>query len=149
MIREVFYKTPHNYDTEVESDRCGEFNDQPSLTVQSMAEDADLNVLMRRFGLTGVMPSSPYLPTYGDFTHVGDYQSALHAVMEADASFMALPADMRARFENSPQLFLEFCENTANADEMVKLGLRKAPDPVPAPMKVEVVNSAPAPAVAK
>ena len=36
---------------------------------------------------------------------------------------MTMPADVRARFNNDPALFVDFCSDEANLDEMRKLGL--------------------------
>lgn len=148
MFSEVFYKSPHNYDLDAESERCGEVNNEPSKTIQSMAEDADINVLMKRYGLTGHMPENPRIPEFGDFMEVGDFRSAMEAVRTAESMFMEYPAELRARFLNSPQRFMEFCHDPANAAEMLKLGLRLEPEkkPKPAPMEVIITGQVPAPA---
>lgn len=121
---------PGAYDTDKRSDATGLECKDPSLTVQSDATDADINTIVQRFGLTGTVPSGLRIPQYGDFSEVVDYRSALEAVREAEARFMELPAATRARFENDPQLFLEFCDQLtpdgtalANLDEMRKMGL--------------------------
>ena len=46
-------RTPYTYDKEKNSDECANKTIGPSLTVQSMAVDADLNVMLKRFGVTG------------------------------------------------------------------------------------------------
>ena len=78
----MFYRTPHNYDWVEASDDAaravGPYGE--SMTVQSMAEDADINVLMKRFGVTGQMPQSVRIPEYGDFTGVRDFASAMLTV---------------------------------------------------------------------
>ena len=86
----------------------------PSLAQQSFKDDADINVLLERFKVTGMMPQGIVLPQYGDFTGVTDYQSAANALLRANDEFMKLPANLRARFENSPQKFLEFCSVKEN-----------------------------------
>lgn len=96
-----------------------------SMTVQSQAEDADINVMLRRFGVLGQMPVADRLPEYGDFTGISDYQSALHAITEAEDRFLALEPKIRARFDNDPQLLLEFVSNPSNRPEGIKLGLFK------------------------
>lgn len=96
-----------------------------SLTIQSMAEDADINVMMARFGVTGKMPENVRTPTYGDFSGINDFQSAMNAITEAQEAFMELPASLRARFENNPQRLLEFVSNNDNIPEARKLGLLK------------------------
>jgi phage internal scaffolding protein len=85
-------------------------------------------VNIKRFGLTGQLPTNVRAPQYGDFTGITNYQDALHAVMAAEDSFMAMPAKVRARFHNDPEAFVNFCSDPANIDEAVSLGLavRKA-----------------------
>ncbi|AXH75917.1 MAG: internal scaffolding protein [Microviridae sp.] len=129
------FRKHFDYDVEKASDEACIPADQQgvSLTVQSMAEDADINVLMYRYGLTGKMPENPRVPVYADFTGISDYRSALDAVMSASAGFMELPAVVRAKFENDPQLLMEFLDSERNRDEAVKLGLVKAPPPAAPP----------------
>lgn len=95
----------------------------PSLTQQQFKDDVDINVLLERFQVTGQLPSGVRLPTYGDFSGVSDFSSAMSAVVQAQDSFMQLPASIRSRFGNSPQAFLEFCSDPSNKDEIIKLGL--------------------------
>lgn len=123
-----------NYDSDLVSDHTGLACLDLSLAVQSQRDEADINTIVRNFGITGRMPENVRVPTYGDFDVVSDYRSAIEAVRAAEASFMAMPAEVRSRFENDPQQFLEFCVNPANLEEMRKLGLA-----VPAPVVVEPV----------
>lgn len=118
-----FLRTPYNYDRDQASDLSGLLCEDESLTVQSAKEDADINTIVRRFGLTGQLPDNVNPPQYGDYTGVTDYRSALHAVMEAEESFMALPADIRSRFHNDPQAYLEFFADDNNRVEAERLGL--------------------------
>lgn len=128
-------KYAYSYDSDAESLRTGLTCEDPSLTQQSMRDETDINVLVRRFGVTGSMPVPDRLPTYADFDDVFDYQSAQNAIIAANQAFYALDADLRNRFANSPQKFLEFVTDPANADELVRLGLatRKATDEPPPP----------------
>jgi phage internal scaffolding protein len=120
------FRKHFGYDVEAASNEAAvSFVGEESMTVQSMAEDADINVLMERFGLTGQMPVNPRVPMYGDFTGITDYQSAVNSVMNAFDGFMELPAKIRARFNNNPQELLEFVMDDANIDEARKLGLLK------------------------
>lgn len=124
----MFYRSPHNYDwaeaSQEAAEAVGDYG--VSLTVQSMAEDADINVLMRRFGITGQMPQSVRVPEYGDFTGVKDFATAMMAVRQAQDQFMSLPPDVRARFGNDPQQLLEFVSVPGNDDELRRLGLLNA-----------------------
>lgn len=142
-VRDLFLRTPYNYDTMQASNESALECKDKSLAVQDAAEDADINTIVRRFGLTGQLPTDVRAPEYGDFTGVTDYQSALNAVLAAEDSFMKLPGDVRERFKNSPQLFLEFCADDANYAEARKLGLL-VPEPVKEPpIEVRVIPDAP------
>lgn len=119
----IEFRTPYNYDTNKVSDETGLECLDASKAVQSQKEEADINTIVRRFGLTGQLPQNARMPEYGDFTGITDYQSALNAVMAADDTFMQMPADVRVRFGNDPEKFVQFCLDPANAEEAVKLGL--------------------------
>lgn len=116
----------------------------PSLAQQSFKDDADINVMLEKFKVTGVMPQGVVMPTYGDFNGVSDYRTAVDAIKRASDSFMDLPAGIRSRFENDPQKFLEFCADSKNRDEAIRLGLVPPPVvvPEPEPLKVRVVPDA-------
>ena len=94
-----------------------------SLASQSAKDEADINVLVRRFGLDGIMPQDVRAPTYGDFTGLGSYQEALNALLAAQQSFMSLPAHVRSEFDNDPHRFVSFCSDDANYDRMLDMGL--------------------------
>lgn len=97
----------------------------PSKAVQSEKDDADINVIVKRFGLTGKLPTAINLPSYGDFDTISDFRTALDIVSAAESEFLKVPADIRARFDHDPGQFLAFVENPENLDELRKLGLAK------------------------
>lgn len=103
----------------------------PTLAQQQFKEECDINTIVDRFGLTGEMPQVLNFPQYGDFTGIFDYQTAMNLVVSGREEFMKLPAKLRARFHNDPAELLDFLAEDDNKDEAVKLGLVKAPDPVP------------------
>lgn len=106
--------------------------DEPSLAVQSARDEVDINTIVKRFGLGGVLPDNVRVPTYDDFTEVMDFQSAQNALVAARESFMAMPWDVRSRFNNDPAAFVDFCSDENNLDEMRKMGLA-----VPAPVEAD------------
>lgn len=128
-----FVRTAGNYDTDAVSAATALECQDPSRTRQDQKEEADINTIVRNFGVTGVLPATIKVPLQGDFSEVGDYRQALHSVMEAQASFMALPADVRKRFDHDPAAFVEFCMDPANLDAMRDMGLAvpKPPDVTP------------------
>lgn len=113
-----------------------------SMTVQSGKDDADINVIVRRFGIGDQMPRPLSVPQFGDFSGVADYQEALEQLRVADEAFMDLPADLRKRFENDPGQLWLFVQDPANLDEARKLGIVEPLPVEAAPMRVQVVPSA-------
>lgn len=108
---------------------------EPSKTIQSFTQDVDINVMMKRFGVTdGALPPAALDPKYfGDFSDVPDFRSALEHTRDAQARFDALPASLRQRFGNDPLTLWQFVNNADNHDEAVKLGLlKRATSPQPA-----------------
>lgn len=118
MIRGMY-----GYDTKAVSNETAIGGFGPGKTVQSQKEEADINTIVRNFGVTGVLPVGVRVPTYGDFDTVDDYRTALHAIRDAEASFRQMPAEVRDRFGNDPAQFVDFCSDSRNLDEMRKLGL--------------------------
>ena len=70
---------------------------EPSRTQQHFAEEVDINTIVRRFGLTGELPTNVPQVLQGDFTNVHDFQSAMNLVVAAREAFMEQPAEVRAR----------------------------------------------------
>lgn len=130
-LREVFLRSAHNYDADQVSQETGLACRDVSLAKQSFAEESDINTLVRRFGLTGQVPVAARLPTFQDFEGVFDFQTAMNAVVMAQQSFQALPGELRYRFHNNPQEFVEFCSDEANRPEAERLGLVPPKPPAP------------------
>lgn len=143
-MREVFCRSAFNYDMAEASDETGLACEDASLTKQSFAEDADINTIVRRFGVTGQLPVGVRQPMYGDFENVMDYHGAMTAITQARESFMMMPAEIRARFHNDPAEFVDFCSKQENKDEAIKLGLvlPQAAELAAPPIRVEVVPPA-------
>jgi len=122
-MKTVFCRSAYNYDMDLASDKAGLKCDDPSLTQQQFKEDSDINTIVDRFMKSGVLPNPVNMPQYVDYEGIFDFQSAMNVVRQADESFMRLDAKIRARFNNSPQEFLEFFGNPDNVDEAIRLGL--------------------------
>lgn len=141
MKREVELRTPYNYDVDAVSEATGLLFLDESLADQSQAEDADINTIVKRFGLTGQLPTDVRVPTYGDFESVHDYHSAQNLLLEAQDAFMEMPAHVRARFDNDPGKFMDFVHDSKNSEEAVKLGIAL-------PQAAELAATAPSAVVA-
>jgi phage internal scaffolding protein len=122
-MTKVFVRNPYNYDMALASEESGLECKDPSLAQQHMKDECDINILVERFGVTGSMPVAPIEPSYGDFSGVGDYHTALNKIRAADEAFMALPAKIRAKFDHDPNALLNFLQNEENRDEAIQIGL--------------------------
>lgn len=102
--------------------------DNDGKTIQSQQKQTDINHILRSYQKTGHLTHiAQSVPTYGDFSNATDYLSAQLLIREAENSFMEIPAEIRARFENDPSLFLEFCSDPENVQEMIDMGLAEDP----------------------
>lgn len=137
-----FVRSEYNYDRDAASDESALRCLDPSRTQQSQAEEADINVIVKRFGVTGVLPQNVQVPLNVDFDATFDYRTALDLIREADQAFMKMPAEVRSRFENDAGLFVDFVSDPANIEEVRKLGLAVPIDVKEEPpiMRVQVVN---------
>ena len=120
---EVFLRTPYNYDTDAASNESGLACEEPSLAQQHFKEECDINTILQKFNITGMLPQSTLSPRYGDFSGIGDYHTALNRVLAAQDEFEALPAQIRARFNNDPAQLIEFLQDENNRPEAEDLGL--------------------------
>lgn len=107
---------------------------EPSLTKQSFKDECDINKIVKRFkkihGVEMIDTLHGYASgNYGDFSNVTDYRSALEQIDIANDLFMNLPPEVRRKFDNDAALFLDYCQNPSNADELVKMGLAKPTPP--------------------
>jgi hypothetical protein len=113
----------NNYDVDFVSDSTGLKCEDVSLTRQSEAEEADINTIVKRFGVTGVLPNVERPPRYGDFVGlVNDFQTAQNLVVAATRSFEKLPGHVREMFNNDPALWVDYAETAS--DEALKAAAR-------------------------
>lgn len=106
-IRDFEWKTPYNHSTEIESARTGLLCEDPSLAQQHQKDEADINTIVKRFGITGTLPQVQLPPTYADFDEVFDFQTAMDTMARAKFSFSQLPAETRSAFNNDPHRFVQ------------------------------------------
>lgn len=99
-----------------------------SLTQQHFAKEADIKTIIKKHDRTGIVSHvARGVAHYGDYSEVNEYREAMDMVANANSSFMELPAEVRAMFDNDAGLFFEFATNPANDEKMVQLGLKEAP----------------------
>lgn len=113
----------YGYDTDEASRSSGLICLLESLTQQHFKDDADINVILRKFGQGHDIPQSYNPPMYGDFDTGDDYREKLDQIRAAAESFMELPANVRDRFSNDPARLLDFVSNDSNRAEAERMGL--------------------------
>jgi hypothetical protein len=97
------------------------FDDDPGLTEQHHVADCDINNIMAKFAPQVLNSFSP--GSYGDFSELPDYHTALSTVRRIDDMFMDVPANVRAAFDNDPAKFLAAFEDESSRQKLVDLGL--------------------------
>lgn len=128
---EIFVRSSlFNYDTDAASVETGLECLDESRAIQSQAEEADINTIVRNFGITQTLPATLRVPSYGDFTGAGTYHEVQTLMVEAKEAFMALPSALRAEFDNDPGRFIDWTEN-ATPEALAKYGIAREGDPVP------------------
>ncbi|WNK12740.1 MAG: internal scaffolding protein [Microvirus sp.] len=116
-------RLPYEYNADLVSDHSGLACEDKSLTHQSFAEECDINTIIDRFGISGELPQNLNYVDNQNFVEVFDFHTAMNQIVEAEKSFLALPARVRSRFENDPGQYVAFCSDPNNIQEMVELGL--------------------------
>lgn len=126
----IFCRAPYNYDPDKASQEAGFDTGPESRVQQHQLEETDINVIVRRFLKTGVLPQLRDGGSYGDFTAAPDFTEAQYIVRAGKEAFAALPVQVQKRFNGDPAAFVEFATNPENESELRKMGLL---DPQPAP----------------
>lgn len=99
--------------------------DKP-LTKQSFKDQCDVNKIMAKFDKTGLFSHvNPNAGWYDDIPGDMDFHKAQNMVLQGEAAFMALPANIRTEFDNDPGRFLDFAMNPENENKMREMGLLK------------------------
>lgn len=113
-------------------------------TKQSFAEESNINLIMKKYEKTGMLDHfNRFQGHYGSFIDAPDYHTSMNAIRAAGEMFMEIPATIRAKFDNDPAIFLAFVQDEANTEEMVKMGLAKAPPKEATPPKAKTEDKPP------
>lgn len=131
------FLTQYNIDDTLKhSDKTAILCKDPTLARQEFKDQCDINILFGKYLETGEIPQvMDQGLSYGDFTGIFDYQTAMNAVRAAQESFDQLPAKIKNRFDNDPNKLLHFLEEPENREEaeFLQLVKRKEPEPAPPP----------------
>lgn len=123
-MSKILVLNPFSLDSDAHSlQHSIEFLDD-SLTVQADAQQADINFIVKQFGLTSELPYGLSVPEYADYSDIpSDYHAALNFVRDSDEAFLTMPADVRSRFDNDAGNFLAFVSDSSNIEEATNLGI--------------------------
>ncbi|WMC01495.1 internal scaffolding protein [Microvirus D_HF4_340] len=131
-IAPPFWKTPYNHDTLAESMRTATRDFGESKTQQSQADEADLNKLLQKYGIGVVRELAPMPPVFDyDVPEIIDMQEAIRLVRAGQDAFDALPAEIRAQFDNDLARYSGFVDARIKEGDVAtlkKLGIA-VPDP--------------------
>lgn len=98
---------------------------------QQFKEECDINNILAKYQKTGaVTHANNRAAEYGFATSL-DFRQSMEIVVKAKTMFNELPSTIRRKFGGSPEAFLDFVQNPANASEMVEMGLVETPDQEP------------------
>jgi len=94
------------------------------LTKQSEKDAADINLIVKNYGRTGVFANiNPIEPRYQDNQHVTDLFEARELVRQVEADFAKLPAEIRLLAENDPFRFNEMLTDEGAVAALKAAGL--------------------------
>jgi len=105
-----------------------DFSGTTSRTKTEFADECNINTIVNRSKMSGVLPQGNRQPMFGDFSEVSDYTEAQTSIAQAQEEFINLPSDVRAKFNNNVADLLDFIDNPANAEEAQKMGLIPTPE---------------------
>lgn len=120
----MFFKTPYNYDTDLHSFTSGlDCSKDPSRAQQHMKEETDINLLVKTFARTGIIPGQDLPAVNFEMDEIFDYQSAMNQIRKSQEAFDRLPSNVREYFHNDPNHLLKFVSDENNRAEAERLGL--------------------------
>lgn len=82
--------------------------DMPDVTRQEFKDEADINILLSRFGVNGLGQQRQVM--YGDFDYDTDLQTALNAMEQAQRGYERLPADMKKKYPDWQSVILALAD---------------------------------------
>lgn len=101
--------------------------DEPSMTDQSQYKDTDINNIVKKYQVTGLLDSPGAVDystlQYGDATLLPDYQMALDLVNSVQEEFATLPSDIREKFGHDPMQLVEALGDPSKKTMLQDIGL--------------------------
>lgn len=102
-------------------------------TRQSEAQSADINFIVKKYEVTGVLPIEKREGVFADISEVPSFQEALAQLGRAKEYFMSLPPDVREAFGGEPAKMLDAWGRGEMAEVFERIGLlERVPAEAPA-----------------
>lgn len=132
--------TEHKKRKEASALRCLNSEGKPlndaskSVAVQDKRDSCDINRIVKKAlrpdgqvdaSLVQSLAKTP--GRFGDFTNAVDFQTLQNRVIRVRDAFMALPGDVRARFDNEPAKLIDFLSDPKNKKQAVEWGILPKP----------------------
>lgn len=107
------------------SRRVSTINNEPTRTQRQYKDQVNVNNIIKKFKKTGSITHlrNAQQGIYADLTLIPDYAEALMQVKHAQEAFEAIPADIRLKFNNDPNLLIDYLKDPKNKEEAIKHGL--------------------------
>lgn len=141
--KSVQFATPYDGERRrVVSEPVGE-----SMTQQHFKDEVDVRNIIKKYDSTGLINHVQRgQAQYGDFSQTVGFKEALDMVNSAKDSFMELPAELRREFKNDAGEFYTFVSDPNNSDQLIEMGLAKAPQaPAESPTSAAEASDVPPP----
>lgn len=101
--------------------------ESPCNVEQQWKEQCDINRMVKQAIATGQLHHQEYDDVSFVKVPTIDYQEAMNLQIRANDAFASLPAEVRKRFGNTPENYLDFIADENNIEEMYELGIAKRP----------------------
>lgn len=117
------------------------FDEEPVLTEQHHKDDCDINSIMSKFASNpSAIFADPSAFNYSDVSEHVDYHSALNFVRRIDDMFIQIPADIREKFDNDPEKFVDFMNDENNISALQDMGILVKKDSISSPKETLNAN---------
>lgn len=100
-------------------------------TRQSDATSSDINLIVKKYETTGILPVPQRAGVFMDISSVPTFQEALATLDRADKYFMSLPPHVRAAFGNSAAKMVDAFNANEERELFEEIGILEPVPPVP------------------
>lgn len=124
VLQIPFFKTPHNHNRNIESDRTATRCEDPSLTDQSFKDEVDINVIVERALKGQEVPI--VLPEHFGIDDRPTYLEIQERMAENAKTFYNLDPETRYEFQNNPARWMDQVRkdlDAGNLDNLARMGI--------------------------